>query len=346
MATQTTYFSFDKPTVGGDENTWGGFLNGNWDTIDTLLGAGTQTITVGSVVVDNITIDGNAITSTSGNIEITPVAGSNITLDGTITIDAGVVAGATSITSTTFTGDLTGTADNSTNINQTSTDGNGGDQTCFPALFVSAGVGQKPLHIDQAGFTYNANTNVLGVEGGMRFTGQTDASGTGITSGADTLDHYEEGTWTPTFENDTRTGLATITNVNGSGTAYGSYTRVGRMVYVRCKFKITADNTMSNSDVVRVYGLPFTAENDSVGPQSQSLFTLGYGTGWTRDSSTYPELRVYAAGTGSFIEFSQGANAGINTAVTYQTSGGGATSNQIFKIDSVINFSGVYETDL
>lgn len=264
MATQTTYFSFNKPTVGGDENTWGGFLNGNWDTIDTLLGAGTQTITVGSVVVDNITIDGNAITSTSGNIEITPVAGSNITLDGTITIDAGVVAGATSITSTTFTGDLTGTADNSTNINQTSTDGNAGDATCWPALFVSAGVGQKPLHIDQAGLTYNASTNVLGVDGGMRFLGQTDASGTGITSLADTLNHYEEGSFTPSLE-DSATAAGT-TAVNGD------YTRIGR--YVWCQVRIAVNDITGLSGALFIKGLPFTSANTASGQSGGGVVTF------------------------------------------------------------------------
>ena len=39
---------------------------------------------------------------------ITPVAGQQIVLDGTIVIDAGVVTGATSITSTAFVGNLTG----------------------------------------------------------------------------------------------------------------------------------------------------------------------------------------------------------------------------------------------
>jgi hypothetical protein len=37
MATTTNY-SFNKPTVGGDQDTWGTQLNANWDAIDTLLG--------------------------------------------------------------------------------------------------------------------------------------------------------------------------------------------------------------------------------------------------------------------------------------------------------------------
>jgi len=37
MATTTNY-SFTKPTVGGDQDTWGTQLNANWDALDTLLG--------------------------------------------------------------------------------------------------------------------------------------------------------------------------------------------------------------------------------------------------------------------------------------------------------------------
>ena len=43
MATNTTNYSWSKPTVGGDEDAWGGFLNGNWDSLDTLLGGVTNT---------------------------------------------------------------------------------------------------------------------------------------------------------------------------------------------------------------------------------------------------------------------------------------------------------------
>ena len=66
--------------------------------------------------VDNLNLNGNTLSSTAGtDLLITPLAGQQIVLDGTIIIDAGVVTGATSITSTAFvgdiTGDVTGTAD-------------------------------------------------------------------------------------------------------------------------------------------------------------------------------------------------------------------------------------------
>jgi hypothetical protein len=37
MATNTTNYALKKPTVGGDENDWGGYLNDNMDTIDSTM---------------------------------------------------------------------------------------------------------------------------------------------------------------------------------------------------------------------------------------------------------------------------------------------------------------------
>ena len=64
--------------------------------------------TLTALAVDNITINGNDISSTAGtDLTITPLSGQQIVLDGTIVVDAGVVTGATSITSTAFGGDIT-----------------------------------------------------------------------------------------------------------------------------------------------------------------------------------------------------------------------------------------------
>ena len=67
--------------------------------------------TLTALQVDNLNLNGNTLSSTAGtDLLITPLAGQRIVLDGAIVVDAGVVTGATSITSTTFVGDLTGTA--------------------------------------------------------------------------------------------------------------------------------------------------------------------------------------------------------------------------------------------
>ena len=76
-------------------------------TVDTDAAAAHLQITAdGTVDIDSagvLTLDSGAA------INIEPAAGSAILLDGTISVDAGVVTGATSITSTAFVGNLTGT---------------------------------------------------------------------------------------------------------------------------------------------------------------------------------------------------------------------------------------------
>ena len=82
-------------------------------TTDTAAAAANIQITAdGTVDIDSagvLTLDSGAA------INIEPASGSAILLDGTISVDAGVVTGATSITSTAFVGALTGNADTVTN---------------------------------------------------------------------------------------------------------------------------------------------------------------------------------------------------------------------------------------
>ena len=60
MPTTTTNYSFNKPVVGGDEDAWGGYLNGNWDTLDTLLG--------GVTTAELSILDGATVTTAELNI--------------------------------------------------------------------------------------------------------------------------------------------------------------------------------------------------------------------------------------------------------------------------------------
>jgi len=106
-----------------------------------------------------------------------------------------------------------------------------------------------------------AFASTIGVGGATPST-----SGAGITfpaaqsasSNANTLDDYEEGTWTPTFSS---TGASFSYNDQ-----YGSYTRVGRMVLAQFYLRASASGTTSNT--VEMQGLPFTADNLNVLHQS------------------------------------------------------------------------------
>jgi hypothetical protein len=64
--------------------------------------------TLTALQVDQLNLNAGELKSTSGNLSITPASGSTIILDGQINIDAGVVTGASSITSTAFVGNVTG----------------------------------------------------------------------------------------------------------------------------------------------------------------------------------------------------------------------------------------------
>ena len=68
MATTTTTYSFQKPTVGGDEDAWGGYLNANWDKADDLLDGTTAiapNLTLGSWQVGGV-----AVTATAAELNL------------------------------------------------------------------------------------------------------------------------------------------------------------------------------------------------------------------------------------------------------------------------------------
>ena len=126
------------------------------DTFTTTVGTNgaTSLVTVdtaGAAAHLEITADGTVDINSAGvltldsgaAINIEPASGSVILLDGTISVDAGVVTGATSIISTAFvgdiTGDVTGNADTATALATGRTIGMTGDVVWTSASFTGAG---------------------------------------------------------------------------------------------------------------------------------------------------------------------------------------------------------------
>ena len=107
--------TYNSATADFASTTFTGALVGNADTATTaatVTTAAQPTITsVGTLTtlqVDNLNVNGNTVSSTTGALNLTPVAGSAVLIDGAVSIDAGVVTGATSITSTNFVGAIDG----------------------------------------------------------------------------------------------------------------------------------------------------------------------------------------------------------------------------------------------
>ena len=90
----------------------------------------------------------------------------------------------------------------------------------------------------------------------------------GGTGAANTLDDYEEGTWTPTL-GDSSGNNATL---NSSYSSHGYYTKIGRMVHAHCYIIVTSLGSASGSAVLS--GLPFTNTNNN---RASTSGTVSYG---------------------------------------------------------------------
>jgi hypothetical protein len=116
----------------------------------------------------------------------------------------------------------------------------------------------------------------LGVGGATPST-----SGAGITfpatqsasSDANTLDDYEEGTWTPTIG--ASTTLPTVTYV----TQTGRYTKIGRMVSIQGRLQISAISGGVGNFAIN--GLPFTNSANIVGAGLSWFSAVNLSSGYT-----------------------------------------------------------------
>ena len=145
----------------------------------------------GNIVIDSDgTVDVNSVgvlTLDSGAaINIEPATGSAILLDGTISVDAGVVTGATSITSTAFvgdvTGDITGTADVATVATTVTITDNESTNESNAIIFTAGGdVDGGNIGLESDGtLTYNPSTGKITATG---FIGALTGDVTGDVTG-------------------------------------------------------------------------------------------------------------------------------------------------------------------
>ena len=186
-----------------------------WSPTGHLIPASDDTYDLGSAsaawqdlfLEGDITLtDAGTISTTAGSLSLTPASGSAIVLDGTISIDAGVVTGATSITSTAFvgdiTGDVTGNADTATLATTvTATANNSTDETVY-LTFVDGATSAQGIETD-TGLTYNPSSGVLT---STSFTGALTGNVTGNVSGT-----------AATVTSGTQASITTLANVTTVG---------------------------------------------------------------------------------------------------------------------------------
>jgi hypothetical protein len=107
---------------------------------------------------------------------------------------------------------------------------------------------------------------------------------------ANTLDDYEEGTWTPT-----------ITGVSSYSTQLGHYVKIGKFVYVSGDLVATDPGTLGTFDIT---SLPFTIQGSPVVYPVGAVFAV---SGWInyansiilQGSNGTTQARVYAVANSS-----------------------------------------------
>ena len=144
-------------------------------------------------------------------------------------------------------------------------------------FFTSAsGSSTERMRIDSAGnvligkTTATANGGDLQVSSGITFPATQVPK-----SDANTLDDYEEGTWTPTYVPAT----GAFTSVTYDAQTSGRYTKIGNVVYLQGTVRTDAITVGTASGDIYIGGLPFTA-NSAVPNASVSV---GYSAAFDGD---------------------------------------------------------------
>lgn len=234
MSTTTTHYVLVKPGVADpvDADLWGGELNDDMDIIDGVMFANSQWKAESESIASATTTDLG--TTVSANVLVTGTT--TITSFGTIaagTVRWGRFNGALTLTYNASSLILPGAATITTAANDS-----------FRAISLGSG-----------------NWVVTDY---FRASGQPIAIALVVTSinfGDETLNKYDEGSWTPV-------------DASGAGLSFSSvsanYTRIGRMVYAYChlNYPVTA-----NASAAMIGGFPFAAANADYARQGQIAYT-------------------------------------------------------------------------
>jgi hypothetical protein len=309
-------------------------IDGLFDTGPVLKvakgGTGQSSFTNGQLLIGNTTgntltkatlTQGTGITITNGTGSITiassvAAAGSNTQVQfnnsgafgasSSLTFD-GTTLATNKLTSTGFAtfgfgGVFTGSSNNASGVGVEI--GYGGGAGYVQGF--NRGTGQyDPLYLDGSLLTFNIggtekariNTNGLGLGGA------TPSSGMGLTfpatqsasTDANTLDDYEEGTWTPAQGS----GLTVV----GTYSSSGRYTKIGRSVTIEFSVAGSTSVTLASTGQICT-GVPFT------------FATLGYGTGGNGGGATQLGC-VLGGSSGVFALQASAASASILYSLTY-----------------------------
>jgi len=290
---------------------------------DTDLIFKTSTNSSNAVEVARITHSGNVLVGHTGsiynNINATSTVGSSYSSNGEIFACSSESSGVMFLNRKTTDGAIATFRKDGTTVGSIGSRGSG---TSFIILKATSGAGagltgsdNRILPMDESALADN-NTD-LGMSS-YRFKDLYLGGGAyiGGTGAANYLDDYEEGTWTPTFQNVTTPTYTEQT---------GIYTKVGRLVHLYIKLNYSGLDTTDASSLA--INLPYTASAGGAFHLIQSNSSTGY-TG---------------TNTLSFIG-SVGVSASVITFGSNTSYDDGDYDSGNFAASGILHFAGVYIT--
>ena len=203
-------------------------------------------LSVGIITASSVINVGTGLTLSSSGINVSGVI--------TATSFSGNGSGLTGVAATTLTIGAGTTA-----LPSISPTGDSNTGIFFPSAdtIAFAEGGTEAMRVDSSGrlligtSSANANGGILQLSGGITFPATAVAA-----SDANTLDDYEEGTWTPVY-----TGSGGSIGATAYTQQAGTYTKIGRQVTAHMRVALSSKGSWTGTVIFT--GLPFTSANNS-----------------------------------------------------------------------------------
>lgn len=206
------------------------------------------------------------------------------------------------------------------------------DTTLFGHYWTGGGTKAVAKGVDLSGFTFSSyafkSTNFEVDGDGMikADRGQIKFPATQVpSSDANTLDDYEEGTWTPVLT------AATVGDLSvGYAAQAGRYIKIGKMVTVWFDVQLNSFTYTTAAGNMRISGLPFTSQNSSMFYYGTCSFgninKAGYTQVTPRLSSNATQMNFVVSAMGSAVstlaitDATSGSAVFIQGCITYEAS--------------------------
>ena len=283
VITATSFSGNGSGLTGAGIGTTGSVNTSGIITATSFFGSGSGLTGVGLGTTGSI--------NTSGIITASSFSGNGSGLTGVAATTLTIGAGTTALPS------ISPTGDSNTGIFFPSADTIAFSEGGAEAMRVDSS-GRLLIGISTSG---NANGGPLQLSGGITFPATAVAA-----SDANTLDDYEEGTFTPVIEGTTTAGTATYTR------QAGVYTKIGREVFYSIDIVYSSGTGTGN---LKITGLPFTSSSTSMlktGSIVASNILL--------TALNYPTVDISLNATQIFVAQSP-VGGGGSTSVTYDAAG-------------------------